>query len=90
MCYSTCKTKNCTSKLRTLVQFKLKELDEALRGGSVDVDATYGNAARFASPRMNTKRRSNTHPQKPLTDGIPHPLTNGEMKKEFEEILEKL
>jgi len=90
MCYTTCKTRNCTSKLRKLVAYKLDELTRAMDTGYVDPSAIYGDPSRYAKPRMNTKRKSNSHPQKPLTDGIPHPLTNAQMKQEFAEILGKL
>ena len=89
MCFTTCKTINCTCKLRTLVARKLAQLEQDLASGKVLPEEVYGgDRAIFKPPRPNTHRNKwgNSH----NNNGVPVPFSNLGMAQQLKEIMAKL
>lgn len=88
MCFASCSTDNCTDRLRALVRTKLSELRLWLLEGRVLHQEVYGgDPSLFASPRPNTHRLKSDGKH---TNGIPVPLSNGQMESQLAQILSKL
>lgn len=74
-CYRKANTTNCTANLERFLREKLGELDALLRSGQAQEDGVYGDSRLYTGSQNNVAIQI---------------LTNGQMKAEMEEMLQKL